>query len=128
MTNIPVLHARFAGFSEDERAVLHFALQQQAARIMDKASAGQYGRDDLAGAAATFHMASTLAGELGVTLGERAPDPESLDMVAVCIAEGEAPFAARMAAEVQEESREAPRPLGAHADIPVTPGEDEATA
>ena len=85
---------RFTAFTEDERTVIHFALQRCAKRIMDKAAADEYGQDDLASAAATFHMASTLAGEVGALVGFAPPSEESLGMVAVCIAEGLAPSAA----------------------------------
>jgi hypothetical protein len=93
MTEVPVARARFDGFDEDERAVLHFALQQVAAKIMDKAAADDYVKDDLAAAAGTFHLASTLAAEVGVTVGFSPPDPKSLQLVTIGIAQGIAPVA-----------------------------------
>jgi hypothetical protein len=117
---------RFSGFTEDERGVIHFALQQCAQRIMDKAAADQYPQEHLLDAGGMFHLASTLASELGVALGLDPANAETLEMVAVCIAEGEAPFAARMAAEAEDEPRGVVVPLGNSAHIPVTPEEDEA--
>jgi hypothetical protein len=99
-----VSHGRFNDFTEDERGIAHFALQQCAKHIMDRAAASGYPSEDLTQAAAMFHLASTLAGEVGLSLGEPALDAESLEMAAVCIAEGDAPFAARMAAEVEQEA------------------------
>lgn len=115
---------RYEGFTQDERDVLHYALQQTARSIMDKAAASKYEKDTLGFAAGMFHLASTLAGEVGVTLGFSPADTESLEMTAVCIAEGEAPFAARMAAEVEEDAPV--RSLGAHAGVRVSVEEDEA--
>jgi hypothetical protein len=117
MTDIDVQHARLDGFTEEELEVIRFGLQQVAGRVMDRAAADEYAKEDLTPAAMTFHLASTLAGEFGVKLGEPAPDADSLEMAAGCIAEGDAPFAAKAAAEV------AATPLGASADVPVTPEE-----
>lgn len=121
--------ARLDGFTEEELEVTRFALQQVAKRVMDRAAADEYDVEDLPGAAVTFHLASTLAGEFGVKLGEPAPSSESLEMAAGCIAEGDAPIAARMAAEAQAHPLvklpgKVILPLGAHADVPVSPEED----
>jgi hypothetical protein len=122
--NIPVSQERFSGFTEDERSILHLALQLRAKRIMDKAVAEEFEQADLNSAAEVFYLASSMVDEVGATLGLEPAGGESLAMVALAIAEGEAPLAARMAAEVEEPTR----PLGAHADVSVTPGEDELIA
>lgn len=89
---------RFDGLNEDELELTRFAYQQVAKRIMDRAAADDYEGCDLAGAAATFHLASTLAGEVGEHLGEETPSAETLDMAASCIALGQAPGAALLGA------------------------------
>jgi hypothetical protein len=109
----------WSGFSEDELELTRFAYQQVAMRIMDRAAADNYERADLPAAAATFHMASLLAGEVDVLLGEPTPDTESLEMVATLIASGETPQIA-IAVDV-----DADHPFGVKADLPADAEEDD---
>jgi hypothetical protein len=122
--NIPVSQERFSGFTEDERSILHLALQLRAKRIMDKAVAGEFEQADLSSAAQVFYLTSSMVDEVGLTLGLEPAGEEGLSILALAIAEGEAP----MAAEVAGLAPFAGVPLGSHAEIPVTPGEDEVAA
>jgi hypothetical protein len=95
--------ARFAPFDEYDHHVLYGALVAFAADILGDAEREEIDRGALPSAAGTFLRASLLAHELAPLVGEEQFDVESLEVMAQVIADGDAPLAAKHAAEAVAE-------------------------
>ena len=93
--------SRLAKFNEHERAVMQYALLSLADGILADAEAEEIDREALPSAAGTFAMATAMAYEIADMAGEERPPLEAAEMLALCIAEGDAPLAAKMAAEAE---------------------------
>lgn len=94
---------RLVGLDPHERAVLHGACITLADGIVADAEAEDIDRDSLPQAATTFYQAMLLATEIAELAGIEHPPIEHAELMAQVIAEGDAPLAAKMAAEAVAE-------------------------
>lgn len=104
MTSIPVDQPpRFGRFDENELTVIGGALASYAHDILADAEREEIEASDLEAAGATFFQALVLAYEVADHIGEDHPSLEHTLAMAETIAEGDAPLAAKMAAEAVAE-------------------------